>query len=196
MEFFLDNANKAITFLRVAKFQLRCSVSACPNSIQSTGRKFQRCTKCRLALYCGRECQTKAWRYKEYPHSKTCQVVNKLVQLGRGEDLLFYCEHPEDPRWFPQELRRKVLECWWEGGVLVDELACIIIWGPRLLSSGDELPRMDKPEPGWDDYYAFIGELAGSSADRQGMVGVGYDHADIFLTHALPFFFFCLQRSR
>ena len=168
-EFFQDTVNNAITFLRVAKFQLRCSVSACPNSIQSTGRKFQRCTRCRLALYCGKECQVKAWKDKEFPHGKTCQVVSKLVRLGRGEDLLFYCEHPEDPKWFPEELRLKVRDCWWKGGVLVDELACIILWGPHLLSSG-KLPKMEKPEPGWDDYHALVGELAGSSADRQGML--------------------------
>lgn len=95
--------------------------------------------------------------------------MSKLVRLGRGEDLLFYCEHPEDPKWFPEELRVKVRDCWWKGGVLVDELACIILWGPHLLSSG-KLPKMEKPEPGWDDYHALIGELAGSSADHQGML--------------------------
>ncbi|KIM34945.1 hypothetical protein M413DRAFT_32898 [Hebeloma cylindrosporum] len=165
-QFFQETVNNAMTFLRVAKFQLRCSVFACPNSIQSTGRKFQRCTKCRLALYCGKECQLKAWKDKEHPHSKTCQVVSKLVRIGRGEDLLFYCEHPGDPRWFPEELRLKVRDCWLKGGVSADELLCIILWGARLTSSG-ELPKMEKPEPGWDDYQAFIGELAGSSADRQ-----------------------------
>jgi hypothetical protein len=122
-----------------------------------------------------------------YPHSKACQVVSKLVRLGRGNDLLFHCPHPEDPKWFPPELRTKVRDCWWEGGVLVDELACIVLWGPQLLSSG-ELPMMEKPEPGWDDYHAFVGELAGSSADRQGMLAMSI--VQIFFDIQLVLFFF------
>lgn len=98
--------NDAIIYMRMAKYTLRCSATFCLNSIQSTGREFQRCGKCGIALYCGKECQTSSWRDKDFPHKKICPILSELVEQSGGEDVIFKCPRPEDPRHFPPNFRR------------------------------------------------------------------------------------------
>lgn len=52
--------------LRSFRRDLQCSAQGCMNSIQLAGRSFQKCVHCGLAPYCGRECQTKAWKHEQY----------------------------------------------------------------------------------------------------------------------------------
>jgi hypothetical protein len=163
--------NDAITCMRMAKYTLHCSATFCPNSIQSTGREFQRCGKCSVALYCGKECQTSSWRDKDFPHKKICSILSELVEQGGGEEVLFKCPRPEDPKHFPAEFSEIVIANWESKGVSKDSMEYITLWGEHLMAS-KHVEKKLKNEPGFDDYSAFIGELAGSSSDRQGTLSV------------------------
>ncbi|KIM42969.1 hypothetical protein M413DRAFT_26187 [Hebeloma cylindrosporum] len=163
--------NDAVTSMRPAKYTLRCSATFCPNSIRSTGRDFQRCGKCGVALYCGKECQRASWRDKNFPHKEVCPLLSRLVEQGGGDDVVFQCPRPGDPKYFPAEFSKVVVANWEAAGVLRDSLENIVLWGEHLMGSG-RVQKQLKKEPGFDDYRAFVRELAGLSVGRQGTPAV------------------------
>jgi hypothetical protein len=68
---------------------------------------------------------------------------------------------------FPIEFSEIVIANWENKGVSKDSMEYITLWGKHLMASKYVEKRL-KYEPGFDDYNAFVGELAGSIADRQG----------------------------
>ncbi|KAF8204607.1 hypothetical protein BJ912DRAFT_2521 [Pholiota molesta] len=102
---YISMAEMAISHIRAARFDLYCSARNCPNSIQSTGRQFQRCARCNVAVYCGKKCQIEAWSAQEYPHRKICKILQSLVAIA-GSELLFLCPRSADPTYYPKIYRR------------------------------------------------------------------------------------------
>ncbi|KAF9480151.1 hypothetical protein BDN70DRAFT_877893 [Pholiota conissans] len=146
--------------IRKARSILNCSTQDCPNSIQSTGREFRRCTGCNVTLYCGEKCQSEAWNAELYPHKFICKVLHKVISVA-GSDLIFYDLDSEYRGWdfFPRELLPCVMaKWWWNDAVSMKDLLQIQAW-----TSHKKLPSAEvcKTEclPGFDDYEATIREL-------------------------------------
>lgn len=59
-----------------------CCVPSCGKTFQEVGTRFKRCSGCRIAPYCSPECQTKDWNDPEFPHKKTCKLVQKFLDAG------------------------------------------------------------------------------------------------------------------
>lgn len=87
--------------------------------------------------------------------------------------MIFQCPRPEDPKHFPLELSEIVIANWKREGVSKDTLEHIVLWGEHLMASEDVEKKL-KNEPGFGDYHMFIGELAGSIADRQGTLAIPF----------------------
>ena len=71
------------------------------------------------------------------------------------------------PQALPTEFSEIVTANWESKGVSNDFMEYITLWGEHLMAA-KHVEKKLKNEPGFDDYSAFVGELAGSSADRQG----------------------------
>lgn len=71
---------KVWEMLRHVKGNLVCCALGCTESLQSSGRLYQRCSHCCIVGYSGRTCQTCAWTDKWLPHQdiwkKMAQVAN------------------------------------------------------------------------------------------------------------------------
>ncbi|KAF9528136.1 hypothetical protein CPB83DRAFT_358521 [Crepidotus variabilis] len=67
--------------------ETRCRAYGCPGSIQSAGNNFQRCSHCQIVSYCGRECQTRAWRDEKFPHKRVCPIIRLLIDTAGGLDM-------------------------------------------------------------------------------------------------------------
>lgn len=170
---------------------MRCSASFCPNTIQSTGRDFQRCGRCNIALYCGRTCQINSWEDNEFPHKLICTILRSLVERGGGEELVFRYPIPNDPRHFPSELSDIVISNWENASVaLKSPLECVTLWVNHLMTSGP-VKKKSECAPGFDDYDALVADLAGTNAARQGMSIIAFCWLSSFFFHHLSW-----QRNR
>ncbi|KAJ7581318.1 hypothetical protein C8J56DRAFT_959717 [Mycena floridula] len=54
----------------------RCMNPGCENK-----GTLQQCSRCRLMLYCGAECQRKAWKLENTPHNRLCKVLQPFALL-------------------------------------------------------------------------------------------------------------------
>jgi len=63
------------------KASMRCYANACEESLQTSHGAFQRCSSCKIASYCGKECQRRAWR----DHKPLCKTITKIIQDGGGD---------------------------------------------------------------------------------------------------------------
>ncbi|KAJ7881147.1 hypothetical protein B0H13DRAFT_936617 [Mycena leptocephala] len=72
--------------LVAAKSRTRCHAPGCPHSLASTGTEFKRCAACRVAAYCGKACQTRAWKSGPHAHKQICAQVKTLIAKGGGLD--------------------------------------------------------------------------------------------------------------
>lgn len=70
------------TCMKKVKDENMCCALDCQESIQTTGRAFSRCGGCSLISYCGKNCQQRAWRSKEYAHRDICAKVGKVYKLA------------------------------------------------------------------------------------------------------------------
>ncbi|KAJ7158039.1 hypothetical protein C8R43DRAFT_1064840 [Mycena crocata] len=70
------------TALSDAREDMCCSAIGCTRSLQSTGKNFMRCGRCRVVSYCGKECQTRAWKEEEYPHRRLCRIFSMLISIA------------------------------------------------------------------------------------------------------------------
>lgn len=91
-----DPKEATIDYIRTFRTDTRCSAQGCLNSSQSSGRNLQRCGRCGVVVYCGRECQTKAWKEEVYPHKRLCPILRNIMTKGSGSDLFF--EGNEGPK--------------------------------------------------------------------------------------------------
>ncbi|KAJ7035582.1 hypothetical protein C8F04DRAFT_1258790 [Mycena alexandri] len=64
----------------------RCHAPGCPHSLASTRTEWKRCSACRVAAYCGKPCQTRAWKSGPYAHKTICPQIKALVAKGGGLD--------------------------------------------------------------------------------------------------------------
>ncbi|KAJ7484551.1 hypothetical protein FB451DRAFT_87368 [Mycena latifolia] len=72
--------------LAAAKSRARCHAPGCPHSLASTGQEFKRCSACRVVAYCGKPCQTRAWKSGPNAHKHICAQIKMLVDKGGGLD--------------------------------------------------------------------------------------------------------------
>jgi hypothetical protein len=150
-------AEMAISHIRAARFDLYCSARNCPNSIQSTGRQFQRCARCNVAVYCGKNCQIDAWSAQQYPHRKICKILQSLVAIA-GSELLFLCPRSADTTYYPKNLSALVIKNWIQAKVAELEFLQIAGWGSyRMLPS--VLPTRAEHALGFADYEEQLTEL-------------------------------------
>ncbi|KAJ7207952.1 hypothetical protein GGX14DRAFT_634563 [Mycena pura] len=69
-----------------AKSRTRCHAQGCPQSLASTGTEFKRCSACRVVAYCGKACQTRAWKTGPHAHKHICAQIKALIAKGGGLD--------------------------------------------------------------------------------------------------------------
>lgn len=67
----------------IRKYQL-CFAMNCPESMQSSGKSYQRCGGCGVVSYCSKACQKRAWTDPEIPHRPICAVVGQVYKSCSG----------------------------------------------------------------------------------------------------------------
>ncbi|KAF9480714.1 hypothetical protein BDN70DRAFT_992508 [Pholiota conissans] len=151
---FRDPAQSALLAIHAFRTDRHCSAYKCTNSFQSAGKEFQRCARCKVVAYCGRECQTKAWKDLKFPHKQTCSVLRNLMALGGGSTL-FYGEGAATYMAFPA-----ILGNWKMAAIHEDDLLLIDDWN-KLITESRGYPMPDGTEwtPGYDDYNEIIATL-------------------------------------
>ena len=60
----------------------QCDATGCNRYGAVEGIKLQKCTGCRIAFYCSRECQTAHWRAAIHPHKALCTIMKKVRQAA------------------------------------------------------------------------------------------------------------------
>ena len=174
--FYEKIAKNTLLHIRSARFDLRCSARFCPNSIQSTGKEFQRCGRCNIAVYCSKKCQTDAWASEQFPHKVICKLLRKMV-LVAGTELVFRCPNPSTHLVYPDDLVALVSESWRTQKVLISELLQVAGWASyRVYPS--PIAMRSECDPGYKDYEQIIEELS----SREGAVsGTSYlEYANMF----------------
>ena len=97
-----------------------------------------------------------------------------MVKRGGGEELVFRCPIPNDPRHFPSELSDIVISNRENASVALESpLECVTLWVNHLMTSGP-VEKKSECAPGFDDYDALVADLAGTNADRQGMSVIAF----------------------
>jgi hypothetical protein len=75
-------AEFACQMMRHARSIQFCFASGCPESAQSSGRVYKRCSGCRVVAYCSVQCQTRAWTDKHHPHKDICKKMKQVYDIG------------------------------------------------------------------------------------------------------------------
>ncbi|KAF9476979.1 hypothetical protein BDN70DRAFT_995266 [Pholiota conissans] len=153
-------AGMVVRHIRHVRFDMYCSARDCPNSIQSTGRSFQRCTACGVASYCNKLCQINSWKSEQFPHKNICRILKNLVSVA-GSELLY--KHPPGSTVTIRsmdELTMQVVEKWRQGEVPMSDLFTIAGWASHRMHSVS-LPMRSEYEPGYEDYERKLPELSG-----------------------------------
>ncbi|KAF9476958.1 hypothetical protein BDN70DRAFT_881737 [Pholiota conissans] len=165
-------ARMAINHIRNGRFDLYCSAQDCPNSMQSSGKAYQRCGACNVAGYCSKKCQKASWNSPQYPHKSLCKILQNLVAIA-SFDLIF--SHPPSQNLFAMPKRELtflgpppsyslddivnlVIEKWKQAYVTTPDLFYIAGWASHRTCSAD-LPTKTECEPGYEDYDTKIAEL-------------------------------------
>ncbi|KAJ3497348.1 hypothetical protein NLJ89_g10357 [Agrocybe chaxingu] len=137
----------------------RCSAYKCPNSIQSAGRNFQCCGRCHAVSYCGRECQTVAWRDEKYPHKRVCRAIRFLVDVAGGPGLFWHTPNsPPIPPEIPGDLPFKgfqyyILENWKKAGVGEDHEDMVLVYDwSKSIEATRNMPNGSTWTEGFPDY--------------------------------------------
>jgi len=87
-------AVSAWELIRHARETHICFALECTESLQSTGRMYQRCSGCLVVGYSSKECQKRAWKDPRVPHRDICKKLRRVVDagkdhLGREDDEIF-----------------------------------------------------------------------------------------------------------
>lgn len=116
----------ATCFKRIKNEQVCCALD-CTESIQTAGRAFSRCSGCSLISYCGRECQQRAWRSKDFAHRDMCAKVGRVYRIApeaavQGDFQIF---------------EKKVRQAGIDDDTLTEVLNCLtmLCWRGQLLCS-------------------------------------------------------------
>jgi hypothetical protein len=89
------------SMMRHAKSIQFCFAPGCPESAQSSGRVYMRCSGCRVVAYCGKDCQRRAWADENHPHSSICKKMKQVYDVGGN---YLHLDKVQDK--FVQEMRR------------------------------------------------------------------------------------------
>ncbi|KAF9049284.1 hypothetical protein BDZ89DRAFT_1057641 [Hymenopellis radicata] len=125
--------------LIAAKSRARCHAPGCPQSLASTGTEFKRCAACRVVAYCGKACQTRAWKTGPHAHKHICAKIKTLIAQGGGLD---------DRDAFVRNCR--------EAKVSADEALAVAKWnfdpGMTISQSEGSVPNTDGAD-GFDEMF-------------------------------------------
>ncbi|KAG6819934.1 hypothetical protein H0H93_007333 [Arthromyces matolae] len=143
----------AVFLVRYWKSQTRCSGLDCQNNLQTVGKNFQRCARCNIIGYCGRECQKQDWINPEYPHKKVCPILCDIVAKGGGLSLFLNYETPK-------------IHGYWNarGGVKEEDLQYLDDWRKDREKRRVQLPDGTEWTPGFDDYDSLLTLFQGAKA--------------------------------
>lgn len=86
--------------LHRVRLERQCYSSVCTRS-RGAQTKLLKCSKCRLAQYCSRECQKADWRCETHPHKEICDMLQELFVFttldASGETFSAACVEHEFP---------------------------------------------------------------------------------------------------
>jgi hypothetical protein len=94
-----------------------CYALDCKESLQSSGRTYQRCSGCLVVGYSSKECQRRAWKDPRAPHRDICKKLRRVVEAGKGHFEAEDCMAWEE---FGRDIER--------ANIAESELFEIIIW--------------------------------------------------------------------
>jgi len=94
-------AELACGMMRHARTIQFCFAPGCPESAQTSGRVYMRCSGCRVVAYCSKECQAHAWTDKHLPHRNICKKMKQVYDIGGN-----YLHREEDQDKFVREMRK------------------------------------------------------------------------------------------
>ncbi|KAJ7780248.1 hypothetical protein DFH07DRAFT_467999 [Mycena maculata] len=77
-----DPLHTAYSVLAAAKSRTCCHAPGYPHSLATTGREFKRCAACRVAAYCSKASQARAWKSGRYAHKQICSHIVSLLATG------------------------------------------------------------------------------------------------------------------
>ncbi|KAF9476984.1 hypothetical protein BDN70DRAFT_896888 [Pholiota conissans] len=137
----------------------------CPNSMQSTGKSFQRCSACNVASYCSPKCQSESWISSWFPHKDVCRVLKTLISVA-GAELLFATSRAFNSSRALDESAMVVARKWYREGVAISDLDVIGEWASHRMHPVP-LPVREEYEPGYEDYEEIIGELCSKHGGLQ-----------------------------
>ncbi|KAF8967427.1 hypothetical protein BDZ97DRAFT_1803284 [Flammula alnicola] len=157
-------AQSAISVIKTFRSESLCSAFKCPNSLQSAGKDFQRCGRCTVVAYCGRECQTKAWKEEKYSHKRICPLLRNLMERGGGSALFFSgagegTRGPDGMMAFTNIMQ--IVSNWKRAGVPEDDFLLVEDWSKWVTESrGYPMPDGTEWTPGYEDYNDLIAQLS------------------------------------
>ena len=94
-------AESTYDFMSHARSIQFCFAQGCPESAQSSGRVYMRCSGCHIVAYHCKECQKRAWTNSELPHRDICKKMKRVYDVGGN-----YLRRKEDRDKFVQEIKR------------------------------------------------------------------------------------------
>ena len=150
--------------IQTLRKQTRCCAIQCPNSMQSAGKNFQRCSRCQLVSYCGRECQTRSWSDEHYPHKRVCTILRRLV-ASAGNLALF--DMIPNVRLMLYGVVPYMNDKWLAAGISSDDLECVYQWGMKMGSGQGDRPDGTLWNEGYEDYDKVIEMLSARGPKRE-----------------------------
>lgn len=148
--FYRTPAEALMHITQYFKAELRCFGLNCSDSLQTVGRSIQRCGRCNVVAYCGRECQAQDWRDEKFPHKKLCPILRKL--LANGAVRPCYTPTPVSSWTAPP-------------GVSDSDADYLCAWVNDRARRDGQLKRCDGTEqwtPGFDDYENVVWQFGAS----------------------------------
>lgn len=148
--------SSTIFYIKAARQNTCCSAVGCNNSLQSAGKDFQRCSRCNVVPYCGRECQIQAWRNEAFPHKRVCPKLRYLVAQGGGWDA--FAKHDLT---MPYSSVFGPIANWQAANVDDAELQYVTDWSKALETFQTQVPDGTEWTPGFDDYDTVVMQFSG-----------------------------------
>ena len=145
--------------------ETRCSAYRCRKSIQDVGKNFQRCARCQVVSYCGRECQTRAWREETYPHKRVCPILRRVIDIAGGLGMFVQVADPPDviKRLPPVSAGMRlmmiepyILKSWEDAGIPMEELEYVYTWAKTVGNFISDMPDGSQWTEGYGDYEELM----------------------------------------
>ncbi|KAJ7088745.1 hypothetical protein B0H15DRAFT_285426 [Mycena belliarum] len=137
------------TALGATRKDMQCAALDCTGTLQSSGKAFMRCSRCCIPCYCGKACQTRAWKEEKHPHRLICPIFRELVRFG-GEaatDL-------------GPSSRHVALERWARAPIPEADFQLVYDWFQlKNVAPNALMPNGTEWRPGFDDYDEIVGRF-------------------------------------